>query len=201
MTYSFVKPDQGPSPKLDVTKIQTNFSQFASVFNVDHTALNNTNQGDHESVILVNQSQDPVVTQDLAVLYCKTASGSTGNQPQLFVALKSFLPTANDPTTGPFFPERLTYNVVNTSGPIYQSFLPGGKLLYFGSTSNIAIPITLSPTPLSILIAIATPNNLSSIGTPQPFTVSTAITGANTFKINSNATGSYTFGWVAIGSI
>ena len=55
MTYSFTKPDSGPSPRIDVTQLQTDFSQFAGIFsstaagvNYNHTALNNKNQGDHE---------------------------------------------------------------------------------------------------------------------------------------------------------
>jgi hypothetical protein len=198
MTYSHTKPDSGLSPAIDVTQIQTNFSQYATIFSNNHTALNNANQGDHEGVILTEQTNDPGVTQNLDVLYCKAASGSSGIQPQLFVQIPTFLPTANDPTVGPFAPLHMTFNVVNTSGPVYQSFLPGGNLLYFGTVSSISTPITLSPAPSSILVAIATPNNVQGFG--NPFTVSTTINSASTFTINSNATGVFTFTWIAIGT-
>lgn len=206
MTYSFIKPDAGPSPKDDVTQIRTNFSQFATLFNINHTALNNSNQGDHEAVVLTLQTVDPTVTEDLDVLYCKDASSQAGTQPQLFVRIPDFLPNANDPTVTKNDPMQLTYNSVNTAGPVYQSFLPGGYLLYFGSTSNIAVNITLSPAPTQILVAIATPNTMTSVGTAVPFSVSTTILSNSTFKINSTLNGTgpvipYSFGWVAIAKV
>ena len=206
MTYSFQKPDAGPSPALDAAQIRTNFSQFASIFSTliaglsyNHTALNDRNQGDHESVILTLQAADPGVTEDLAVLYTKNASSMAGIQPQLFVQIPKFLPTDIDTTDALNAPMQLTYNSVNTAGPVYQSFLPGGYLLYFGSTSNIAVNITLSPAPTQILVAIATPNNMTIIGTPVPFDVSTTIVSNSQFKINSTAAiGVYSFGFVVI---
>jgi hypothetical protein len=206
MTYSFVKPDAGPSPKDDVVQIRTNFSQFATIFNGNHTALNASNAGDHEPVVFTLQSADPGVTQDLDVLYCKNASSQAGTQPQLFVQIPDFLPNHNDPTVTKNDPMQLTYNSVNTAGPVYQSFLPGGYLLFFGSTSNIAVNITLSPAPTKILVAIATPNTMTTVGTPRPFFVSTQIVSNSTFKINSslNIGGpviAYSFGWVAIAQV
>lgn len=206
MTYSFIKPDGGPSPKVDVVQIRTNFSQFATIFNGNHTALNNTNQGDHENVILTKQTADPGVTQDLDVLYCKDATSQAGTQPQLFIQIPKFLPNQFDTTQAENTPMQLTYNSVNTAGPVYQSFLPGGYLLFFGSTSNIAVNITLSPAPTKILIAIATPNTMTTAGTPIPFNVSTTILTNSTFKINSTLNGSgpviaYSFGWMAVATV
>jgi hypothetical protein len=199
MTYSHIKPDAGPSPALDASTIQTNFSQFATIFAVNHTLINDASQGEHEGMVFQLQSADPGVTQDLAVLYCKNATSKSGTQPQLFVQIPKFLPNQNDTTQAENTGMQLTYNSVNTAGPVYQSFLPGGYLLYFGSTSNIAVNITLSPAPTQIVMAIATPNNLTSIGTPIPFDVSTQILSNSTFKINSAlASGIYTFGWIAI---
>jgi hypothetical protein len=199
MTYSFIKPDAGPSPKLDAPIIQTNFSQFATIFANNHTALNVKNQGDHEKVVLELQNADPGVSEDLTVLYAKNASSNLGTQPQLFVQIPKFLPNQNDPNLAENIGMQLTYNTVNTAGPLFQSFLAGGYLIYFGSTSNIAVNITLSPAPTQIVTVIATPNNMTSIGTPIPFDVSVQIINNSTFKINSqSATGVYTFGWVAI---
>jgi len=200
MTYSITKPDAGPSPEIDVVQIMTNFATFATGLSANHTELNDPNQGDHENVILTLQTDDPGVTQDLTVLYCKNAPSQAGTQPQLFVQIPKFLPTDNDSTNAPNEPMQLTYNSVNIAGPVYQSFLPGGYLIYFGSTTNITVPITLSPAPTKILVAIATPNNLK-VSNPTPFFVSTTILSNTQFMINSNATGTYSFGWMAIASV
>lgn len=209
MTYSFVKPDSGPSPKDDVTQIRTNFSQFGIVFNNNHTALNNPNQGDHENVIFEKQLADPGVDQNIDVLYCKDATSNTGTQPQLFVQIPQFLPNQNDWTSNPNLGMQLTYNQVNTAGPNqFQSFLAGGYLIYFGTDSGTTVPnvliadtITLSPAPTKIIVAIATPNTFDSTG--AVFSVNTQITSNSTFVINSSGNFAnppipYSFGWVAI---
>ena len=205
MTYNPSKPDSGPSPKLDAPQIRADFSQFAAIFSrssggvfYNHTPLNNRNQGDHESIILQNQSADPGVTDDYDVLYAKNVTSKVDTQPQLFVQIPKFLPTAIDVVDAQNLPMQLTYNKVNTSGPIYQSFLPGGYLIYFGMVNDITINIVLSPEPTKILIALAEPNRLCAGAGSVPPTVSTKIIGNKTFKINSNITGTYTFTWLAI---
>lgn len=212
MTYSPNKPDAGPSPKVDVSQIQTDFSQFASIFANNHTALNDRNQGAHEAVILNRQFVDPGVTEDLSILYTKNAASKGGTQLQLFVQIPKFLPTDQDTTNAPNRGMQLTYNSVNIAGPIYQSFLPGGYLLYQGSVSGnttpnvlIADTVILSPAPTQILVTIATPNTRTSAGTPIPFNVSTTINTVTNdrFTINSTGNGSsgsipYSFCWVAI---
>jgi len=197
MTYSPTKPDTGPSPLLDVSQIQTNFSVYATTYAVNHAALNSLNQGDHEAVVMELQTTDPGVTDTYDVVYCKNATTHAGTQPQLFVQVPKFLPTINDPRNKENVPMQLTYNQVNTAGPVYQSFLAGGYLLYFGTTSNIATNITLSPAPTKILSVIATPYQ---VGTNNiPWNVSVTILSNTQFKINSTvAIGVYTFGWVAI---
>lgn len=196
--YIFTKPDPGPSPLLDAPTIQNNFAAWASVFANNHSAMNTATQGDHTNVIMTLQSSGPPITQDLAVLFAKNATATTGGtKPQLFVKVPQFLPDSIQPNPSAM---QLTYNQVSTAGPQYQSFLPGGYILYWGSTNNIAIKITLSPAPTKILVAIATANNLTSTGVITPFTVATNITSSTQFQIFSNATGSYTFGWYAIGS-
>lgn len=203
MTYNPNKPDPGPSPRLDAPNIRNNFSSWNTNFNANHTAMNNRFQGDHEDVIFELQTVDPGVTEDLVALYSKNVTTKVDTQPELFFQIKKFLPTEFDTYPAENTPMQLTYNTVNTAGPVYQSFLPGGYVIYFGSTNDITTNITLSPAPTTILIAIATPNNMTTVGTPIPYSVSTTIISNTDFKINStlNAGGPvvpYTFGWVAI---
>lgn len=214
MTYNPNKPDARPSPALDAATIQTNFAQFAAAFATNHIALNSAFQGAHSTVIFENLSLDPGVDQNLTVLYNKDASSRAGAQPQLFIQIPKFLPTRNDTTNAENFGMQLTYNTVNTSGPIYQSFLPGGYLVYFGtvtgntvSNATLAIPVTVSPTPTRLLVAFATSNTMNSSSTPAPLTANTVITAPSTgiFTIYSNSNGSrapipYSFGWLAIGT-
>lgn len=212
MTYDPTKPDPSPSPAVDVAQIRTNFATWATALVQNHTAMNNRNQGDHEKVLMELQTNDPGVTEDLDVLYAKNATTHAGTEPQLFVQIPQFLPNANDWTQNPNLGMQLTYSKVNTAGPVYQSFLPGGYLLYFGSVSgmttpntSLAITVVLSPVPTKILLAIATPNTMTSLGAPIPFDVSTAINTITNdrFVINSTSNGAggsiaYSFGWVAI---
>lgn len=200
MTYVPNVPQSQPSPAETQAQIQTNFAQYATIFNENHTALNNSNQGDHEAVILEAQANDPGVTQDLVALYCKNATSKIDTQPQLFAQIKQFLPTSIDTTTAQNTPMQLTYNTVNTSGPQYQSFVAGGLLVFFGSTTNVPITITLSPSPSVIQIAIAIPTALSPTNN-FPDTVNTQILSASQFKINStNALPGDAFFWIAIGA-
>lgn len=198
MTFSITVPEPQPSPKDTQVQIQTNFSTFQSIFSGNHTAINNTNQGNHEAIILENQAVDPGVVDDLVALYCKNARSATSKEPQIFAQILKFLPTDLDTTNAANTPMQLTYNAVNNAGPVYQSFLIGGYLLYFGVTSNIAVPITLLPTPTVINLAIATATN-SHGSSSIPNDVSTTITQPNQIKINSStAVGGDTFWWIAI---
>jgi len=201
MTYSPLIPQGDLSPASQVVQVQTNFSTYQTGFNSNHVNLNTSGQGKHATIVLERQTSDPGVTEDLAVLYNKNAISNLGTQPQLFLQIPKFLPN-EVPNT----PMQLTYNSVNTAGPIYQSFLSGGYLLYFGTITDITIPITLSPAPTKILMANATPNTMTTAGTPIPFTVSTQILTTSSFKINStlNAGGpviAYSFTWIAVGKV
>lgn len=197
MTYNPNIPIGENSPASQIPQVQQNFASLASVFANNHTPFNNFNQGDHEAIIFQNQTLDPDVTQNLDVIYAKNATQASGTQPQLFLRIPSFLPL---PIQN--LPMQLTYNSVNTTGPQYQSFLPGGYVVYFGTITNVAVPIVLSPTPSEIVCAIANPNNLTSVGTPVPFDVSVQITQPATVKVNSAlATGSYTFTYIVIAKV
>ena len=193
MTYDPNTPQAQPSPAAMQAQIQTNFAQWAAQFVKNHSAMNSSNQGDHEAVIMQNQSADPVVLQDLVALYTKIAPAFTQSQPQLFAKIKQFLPLVAN------LGVQLTYNTVNLVGPNqFQSFLPGGYILYFG-TVNIVGVVTLVPAPASIICAIAIPNNLTTIGTPIPNDVSTFPISNSQFQIlSSTATGAYTFTWLVI---
>ena len=199
MTYDPNTPQSQPSPADTQAQIQTNFAQWAAKFLKNHTAMNKNSQGDHEAIILENQVDDPGVTQDLVTMFNKNASSFAGIQPQLFTQIKKFLPTLADPRDAPNIGIQQTYNTVNTVGPTqFQSFLPNGYLLYFGTTSSVGT-ITLSPAPTIILCAVAIPNNLTTSGTPIPNTVSTNPLNNFQFDIlSSTATGVYSFTWLVI---
>lgn len=222
MTYSPTSPQGVPSPLAQAAQVRTNFAQFAALFShtigaaiYNHMALNDPKQGDHASVIFQNRSGDPTITTNLDVLYSKDATSKAGTQAQLFLRIPNFLPTFQDPSTPGNDPMQLTYNAVDLTGPDYQSFLAGGYLIYFGSFTGNTVPgsginVTriLSPAPTILLLAIAVPNTMTSVGTPVPFTVSTVINTVTNdrFDVNSTANGSggiipYSFKWIAIGTV
>lgn len=209
MTYKTTKPDAGPSPFLDCPTIQGNFSSFGTTFSstaagvvYNHSAMNDRNQGDHQVIMMQAQNSDPNPDDSFAALYCKQTLAVSGVQPQLFTQIQQFLSHSN-------IPMQLTHNTVNIVGPSqYQSFLPyfttgatlGVLLVYFGTTTNIAVPITVSPTPTTFLFAVATAYNMTIIGTPIPVQASTTILSSNSFQINSiSPPAGYVFGWLAIG--
>ncbi len=206
MTYNPNIP-QGPiAPDVQTVDVRTNFSQFDVVFGNNHSPLNSSRQGDHEAIVLEKQLSDPVIDEDLVAFYCKDVASKVSSEPQLFFKIPKFLPTLLDPKNQPSRPVQLTYNTVDIVGPIFQSFLPDGYLLFFGSTSNIAITITLPVATNGILLAIATPNTMTTAGTPIPFNVSTSVVNTannNQFNIMStlNAGGPlipYSFTWMAV---
>lgn len=199
MTYVPNTPQAKPSPKDTQAQIQTNFAQWAAKFLINHVAMNASNQGDHQAVVLQNQSVDPDVIQDQVTLFCKNATSQAGTEPQLHAKIKKFLPTLSDPRNAPNDAMQLTYNTVNTVGPNqFQSFLIGGYLLYFGTVTAVGT-VTLSPAPSQIIVAIAQPNNLSTSGTPIANTVSTNILNNSQFQIlSSTATGVFSFTYIVI---
>lgn len=200
MTYNPNIPLPDPSPANQVTAVQTNFSQLAAIFSAtvagikyNHTAFNDFNQGDHEAILLQSQSNDPGVTQNLDVVYCKNIASASSTQPQIFVQIPAFLPgVANESM-------QLTFNTVNNSGTTYQSFLAGGYLIFFGKSTVKNINITLSPTPSTILTAISNSNTMTSVGSPIPFDAEISIAQPNTIDLRSNlATGVFSFTWIVI---
>jgi len=197
MTYSPITPQSQPSPAATQSQIQTNFATFATIFALNHTALNKKNQGDHENVIFEKLAADPGVIGDFVSLYAKNAVAKSGTQPQLFAQIKKFLPTSNDPTNADNLGMQLTQSVVNTVGPNqFQSFLPGNFMLYFGTvTANGTV--TLSPAPTTIHAVLAIPNNIT-LGIPSLVSVVVNQTTNADFDIFSNASGVFSFTWIAI---
>jgi hypothetical protein len=200
MTYNPNIPMPLVSPANSAAPIQVNFSQFAGIFSrlvggvtYNHIPLNDFNQGKHAAIIMQNQLVDPPVNQNLAMLLALNATTAANTQPELFVKIPLFLPTALDTTLAQNTPMQLTYNQVNVVGPNqYQSFLPGGYLIYFGSTMNIAANIPVLPTPTAIVIALATPVGF-------PYNVSTLVVQPNQIQIrSSNAPALTTFLYLVI---
>ncbi len=215
MSYIIAKPDSGPSPFLDAPTIRGNFDSYNTIASTNHIALNQTNQGDHGTVILQNQSTAPTKIVDEVDLYSKDATSNAGTQPQLFVTIPKFLPSDNDTTTvnSSKIPMQLTYNQVNIAGPQYQSFLPGGYLIYFGSFSGVTAgiaatsdTITLTLVPSKLLVAYATFQTLKSAAPNPVFEVATTILSNSQFKVTTLGNNQainlpYTFTYMAIGTV
>ncbi len=195
MTYNPDIPNDLPSPSIAVDAIRTNFSQYAQVFDNNHVALNTNGQGKHTNVILQQQGNDPVIEGDYDSLFIKPVAALFNTSQQLFARIPQFL-TPDKPNN----PVQLTFNSVNTAGPVYQSFMAGGYIVYFGQTTNIAIPITLTPAPREIVCVIANSNSFTNVGTPIPNDVGVVINSNSQFTITSAAaTNPYLFTFYAIG--
>jgi hypothetical protein len=203
MSYNPNIPVDNDSPANQVTKIQTNFSSFNTIFGTEHGDLTIADQGKHEAIKLKLQISDPGVTNDYDVIYSKnTTSTAFGITPQLFLQIPEFIANVINS------PMQLTYNAVNTAGPQYQSFLPGGYVLYFEnitgvapSAANLVFNITLSPTPTSIVCPIAYTNSMTTVGTPIPCAIMVSNVLASTFDITMQSPGAgqnYSLTWLAI---
>jgi hypothetical protein len=204
MTFSITKPDSGPSPQIDVDQIRDNFSEFSTKFSVNHTGLDTRNPGNHKQVIFEEKSLIPEVTGTYSTIYAKSVTNNAGTSPQLFCRLPVFLPTEDDTRGSGNDPMQLTYNTVNTAGPQYQSFLAGGFVVYSGQTTDITIPIVLSPAPTSIVVAIASAHNMTT-SSVVPYDVWVTPISSSSFKIESKLNGTgpvqpYLFTWIAIGA-
>lgn len=208
MTYNPEIPLVTSSPKDSASPIQVNFSQISSIFSstvggvtYNHIPFNNQSQGKHAAVLFQNQTNAPGVTQDLVALYSNSVTSNISTEPQLFVQIPKFLPTDEDTTPALNTPMQLTYNKVNIAGPIYQSFLSGGYIVYFGNVSTLLSPytITLSPVPTKILCAIAMPNTVQTNSTHQPIPISTVISGNSVVAVYTTFTGSRSFNFLIVG--
>jgi len=205
MTFDPNIPTIPSSPYTSSSPIQVNFAQFASIFSnalggvvYNHFPLtgNSKQQGKHGAVLMENQASDPGVTGDYAVLFNKNATSATSTEPQLFSQILKFLPTSQDTTLFDNPGVQLTHNTINNTNPAlpYYSFLPGGYLLYFGTTTRNGAPFTLTPTPTKILCVEVYPTATGTIppgpSIPSqnnvPFDTSVVIIQPNTITITSN---------------
>lgn len=199
MTYNPNIPEDLPSPDIATTLIRTNFSQYANVFDNNHAAINDSNQGKHTNVIL-QQISDPDVTDNLDSLYGKTAVAASGTTQEIFAKVPQFLPVDK-----PNLPMQLTFNVVNTAGPQYQSFMAGGYIIYWGTipsaTPTINTQVTLVPAPSKIVCVIPNPTKFAAVGgnPTRPVLVSATVNNSSQFTINATfPTGTGNVNWVAI---
>lgn len=199
-SYNPNQPQNLPPPAIGVQAIQENFSTYSTVFDNNHLALNLGNQGKHTNVILQEQSTDPSVDGSFSALYGKSVVAASATFQGLFAKIPQFL-TDDKPNN----PMQLTFNVVNTTGaPFYQSFLPGGYLLYFGSIASANIvntQITLVPTPSKILCVIPNPTKVAGVGLlpSRPVQIAVTVNNASQFTINSSfPTGTGIIRWLAI---
>jgi hypothetical protein len=189
MTYDPTIPQGEPSPAVQQPEVQTNFSQFASVFSstsggviYNHSALNSANQGKHEAILLQDVVTHPTILNPNGYIALYNVAG------QINVRIPVF-------NRGPpNVPMGLTAPTVNTSGtPNYQSFLAGSYIVYWGKAVK-GTPISLSPVPSSLVSVIALPNSGNNL-----YDIGASISGS-TFTLNSvNAPGGYQFSFMAIG--
>jgi len=212
MTYDPEIPLSTESPLTSASPIQVNFDQFAKIFSksvlgvlYNHMPFNDANQGKHAAMIFQNQSLDPNVVEDLVALYAKSAISAVSTEPQLFAKIPKFLPTDLDTTNAPNDPMQLTYNSVNTAGPVYYSFLPGGYILYFGMvtlTGSNPHTITLSPVPTTVIACFAFPQTLAVASPNQPLKISVFNNqpAPGSFKVYVDLAGNalYSFSWMAV---
>ncbi len=185
--YDPTIPTNVPSPSVAVDFIRNNFSQYSQVFDNNHVALNNSNQGKHSNVIFQQQMSDPVVEGSFDSLYGKSVTSSLATSINVFARIPQFLPNGqnNDPM-------QITINSINTAGPQFQSFLPGGYLVYFGnipSSTSINSTITLVPAPSEILCVIPNPTRLAAVngalGPSAPLRLSVNVINNSQFTIKS----------------
>lgn len=190
--YNPNEPQNEPSPAVATTQLRANFSQFNTIFGNNHVSLNDSNQGKHTNVMFQQQLADPGAI-NYAGIYCKSSPSSSGTFLQLFLQVPAFLPNSQ-----PNLPQQLTFNKVNIAGPQYQSFLPGGFIMYFGQITTVPTTITLSPTPSQIVCAVAQANSFSSGGTGLPNLVQTQVLSATQFRITGQLPGPFAISWMAI---
>jgi len=202
MTYNPDYPENTPPPDTGINNVRTNFSTYATIFSNNHVALNANNQGKHSNVIL-QQVSDPSVEGGFDALYSNVASTNLGATLEIFAKIPQFL-SLDKPNN----PEQLTFHTVNTAGPVYQSFLPGGYLLFFGQVTQIAqvnppvipIVVTLSPVPTEILCVIA--NSTNVIGTSTTWGQPMSVNVINNSQFQINPTGivlvNHIIPWIAI---
>lgn len=197
MTYIPTQPEDQPPPNIAVDQIRENFLQYFNIFDNNHVALNAANQGKHSNVLLQRQTLDPDVEDNFDSLYGKSVNTASGTSDQAFVKIPEFI--SNVPNA----PMQLTFNKVNLNAQ-YQSFLPGGYIIYWDSipSSNlINTQITLVPAPSEILCVIPNPTKVEGTGLNPARPTPISVTLNNNFQFTIKAgfpTGTGVINWIAI---
>lgn len=201
MTFDPTIPQDLPPPTVIVDQIRTNFAQYATVFDNNHVALNDSQQGKHTNVILQEQLSNPIVSGNFDSLFGKSVTTTSSTSQELFVTIPQFLPV--DKLN---IPMQLTFNSVNTAGPQYQAFLAGGYIIYWGTVASanptVNATITLSPVPSKIVCVIPNPTKLGGVGvTTAAIKVYSTLSTSNPAQFTINATfpgGTGDIKWLAI---
>lgn len=191
--YDPLQPTNLPPPNIGIQSVRANFSTYADGFDNNHVALNLNNQGKHTNVIMQGQVGDPSVPDGFGTLYSKSVVSASSTSQELFSRIPLFPPIDKNNK-----PIQLTYNSVNTTGsPFYQSFLPDGYVVYFGTIANAtnigtATTITLVPAVSRIVCVIPVPTKFVPISglISAPVQISVTLSNSNfsTFTITSRST-------------
>lgn len=201
MTYNPNEPKDEPPPVIATAQMRTNFAQFQTIFSNNHFALNTSNQGKHEKVIFQRQVTEPTITSNYISLYSNNITTASSAEPQLFLKIPKFLPNnqINSPT-------QLTFNAVNIAGPVYQTFLPGGYIMYFGEVGTVPSTIILNPVCTRIACVVVCANNYF-VKFAAKFQIQSwaTIISPNSFTINADVVtfppvpATVRINWIAIG--
>lgn len=190
-------PTSEQTPAASQPFILINNQNWPTLFNVNHGAMNSIVQGQHEEINFKQQSTDPIVTQDLGNLYCKSASNKSGSALQLFWRMKNFI------LSQPNNPEQITFSSVSTSNP-YQSFLIGGYVVYMGTFSlsgaGSTVTVSVSPTPTALLSVITTITSGGSGNNTASLAVGLFPGVPQNFQITLGQSGTVTGNYLAIGT-
>lgn len=163
--------------------IQANFQELDTYTQVDHVALNATNQGTHNKVSFFEQAADPGVAGTFTELYTKNVAG----KPRLFIQ-----------NTDGIYQLSGVNPVSAASG---YTWLPGGILMQWGTNTSasgaiITFPVAFSGVPYSVQCTVfqATTNRHFVYVRAQ------SASGFTTTQLDSGGSGeTNTFSWIAIG--
>lgn len=204
-------PNANNTLAADQPNMQNNNTYLATSIAVDHNFTKNTGttqDGYHKVIHFVNQVGDPVSVTNTGQLYTKTVNGnqqvffenSAGNVQQL----------TNAPSTATFsrFGTNTNYQTASGSNSSVTggwSYMPGGVILQYGSTTTLnpggTVTVQLAMTfPTAVYGVVVTPNTSSSIGGGNhDWTVRSVTNSSFDLRINGNYNAGDTFYFWAYG--
>lgn len=165
--------------------IKANFQELDTYTQVDHVALNATNQGTHNKVSFNQQTVDPGVAGTFTELYTKLVPAVTG-KPRLFIQNIDGIYQLS--------------GVNPVSAASGYTWLPGGILMQWRTTtcasgSVITFPVAFSGVPYSIQCTIKAAGNRHFV-----YAAASSATDFTTTQLDSSGhTETNTFSWLAIG--